>query len=63
MEHFWGELSQYLERRWEVLMRIREQEVDCRRFDNTLATGKHRATEFFNEHHGLSALFCSGFLA
>ena len=44
-------------------MKMREQETNCRRFDNTPGTRKHRATELFNERHGLSALFCSGFLA
>jgi hypothetical protein len=32
-------------------------------FDNTPGTRKHSATELFNERHGLSAFFCSGFLA
>ena len=36
-----------------MLVKIREEEVDCRRFDNTLGTPKHRATELFNERHGL----------
>ena len=46
-----------------MLVKMREQETNCRRFDNTPGTRKHRATELFNERHGLSALFCSGFLA
>lgn len=46
-----------------MLVKMREQEASCRRFDNTPDTRKHRATELFNERHGLSALFCSGFLA
>jgi hypothetical protein len=46
-----------------VLVKMREQETNCRRFDNTPGTQKHRATELFNERHGLSALSCSGFLA
>jgi hypothetical protein len=46
-----------------VLVKMREQETNCRRFDNTPGTRKHRATELFNERHGLSAPFCSGFLA
>jgi hypothetical protein len=46
-----------------VLVKMREQETNCRRFDNTPGTRKHRATELFDERYGLSALFCSGFLA
>jgi hypothetical protein len=46
-----------------VLVKMREQEKDCRRFDNTPGTRKHRATELFNESDSLSALFCSGLLA
>jgi hypothetical protein len=46
-----------------MLVKMREQETNCRRFDNTPGTRKHRATELINEHQGLSALFCSGFLA
>lgn len=59
----WENSVDTLERRWEVLVKIREQEPNCRRFDNTPGTQKHRATEFFNERHVLSALFCLGFLA
>jgi hypothetical protein len=44
-----------------VLVKMREGEIDSRRFDNTPGTWKHRTTELFNERHGLSALFCSGF--
>jgi hypothetical protein len=62
MEHFGENLVDTLERRWEVLVKMREQETNCRRFDNTPGTRKHGATELFNERHGLSALFCSGFL-
>jgi hypothetical protein len=46
-----------------VLVKIREQETNCRRFDNTPGTRKHRATQLFSERHRLSALLCSGFLA
>jgi len=46
-----------------VLVKMREQETNCRRFDNTPGTRKHRATELLSERHGLSALFCPGFLA
>ena len=46
-----------------MLVKMREQEPNCRQFDNTPGTRKHRATELFNERHGLSAFFCSGFLA
>ena len=46
-----------------MLVKMREQETNCRRFDNTPGTRKHRATELFNERHRLSALLCSGFLA
>jgi hypothetical protein len=52
-----------LERGWEVLEKMREQETYCRLFDNTPGIRKHRVTELFNERHGLSALFCSEFLA
>ena len=62
-EHFGENLVDTLERRWGVLVKMREQETNCRRLDNTPGTRKHRATELFNERHGLSALFCSGFLA
>jgi hypothetical protein len=44
-------------------VKMREQLTNCQRFDNTPGTRKRRATELFNERHGLSALFCSGFLA
>ncbi len=63
MEHFGENSVDTLERRWEVLVKMREQEINCRRFDNTPGTRKHRAIKLFNERHGLSALFCSGFLA
>jgi hypothetical protein len=46
-----------------VLVKVWEQETSYRRFDNTPGTRKHRATQFFNERRGLSALFCSEFLA
>jgi hypothetical protein len=62
MEHFGENSVDTLERRWEVLAKMRKQETNCRRFDNTPGTRKHRATELFNKRHGLSALFCSGFL-
>jgi hypothetical protein len=48
-----------LERRWEVLVKMRELETNYRRFDNTPGTRKHKATELFNERHGPSALFSS----
>ena len=32
-----------------------EQRTNCRRFDDTPGTRKHRATELFNERHGLLA--------
>src|ERR1700686_1458833 len=59
----WEELSRYFGKEMEVLVKMREQLTNCQRFDNTPGTRKHRATELFNERHGLSALFCSGFLA
>jgi len=63
MERFGKNLVDILERGWEVLEKMREQETSCRLFDNTPGTQKHRATELFNERHGLSALFCAGFRA
>ena len=44
-------------------MKLRKQEPNCRRFDNTPGIRKHGATELFNERHALSALFCSESLA
>jgi hypothetical protein len=44
------------------LARMREQETSCQRFDNAPGSQKHRATELFNESHGLSALCCHDFL-
>jgi hypothetical protein len=46
-----------------VLVKMREQETNCQRFDNTPGTLKRRAQELFNESYGPSALFCSEFLA
>ena len=63
MEHFGENSIDTLERRWEVLVKMREYGTNCQRFDNRLGTRKRRATELFNECHGLSALICSGFLA
>jgi hypothetical protein len=62
-EHFGENSISTLERRWEVLVKMREQETNCQRFDNALGIRKHRTTEHFNERPGLSALYCSGFLA
>ena len=58
MEHFGENSVDDLERRWEVLVKMREQETSCREFDSTPGIRKYRATELFNERHGLSALFC-----
>ena len=41
-----------------MLVKLRELEIDCRRFD-TPGSRKRRATELFNERHGLSVLSCS----
>jgi len=41
---------------------MREQETNCRRFDNTRGPRKHRATELSNERYRQSALFGSGLL-
>src|SRR5271157_3073702 len=50
-EHISENSVDTLERRWEMLVKMREQETNCRRFDNTPGTRKHRATELFNERH------------
>ena len=39
-----------------MLVKMREQETNCRRFDNTAGTRKHSTTGFLNERRGLSAL-------
>ena len=41
---------------------MREYGTNCQRFDNRLGTRKRRATELFNERHGLSAFSAQGFL-
>ena len=61
--HFGENSLGTLERRWEVLVMMREEEIDSRRFDNTQGIRKHRQSKLFNERHGLSTLFCSGFHA
>jgi hypothetical protein len=63
MENFGESSVDTLERRWEVLVKMREQETNYRRFDNTPGIRKHIATELFNERRGLSTFFGSGFLA
>jgi hypothetical protein len=59
----WGDSVDTLEKGWEMLAKMREQETNCRRFDNAPRIRKHRATGLLDERHGLSALFCSRFLA
>src|SRR5580658_4803328 len=61
-EHFGENSVSALERRGEVLVKMREREANCRRSDNKPGTRKHRATKLSNERHDLSALFCSGSL-
>ena len=63
MERLGKNPVEILERGWEVLEKMQEQETSCRLFDNTPGARKDRATELFNERQGLSALFCSEFLA
>jgi hypothetical protein len=41
---------------------VREEKTNCRRFDDTRGTRKHRATEVFSERYGQSALFRLVFL-
>ena len=41
---------------------MREYGTNCQQFDNRLGTRKRRATELFNERHGLSAFSAQGFL-
>jgi hypothetical protein len=59
----WGELSRYFGEEIGVAGENAGTGAKLPQFDNTPGTRKHSATELFNERHGLSAFFCSGFLA
>jgi len=58
----WGELSRYFGKEMGGAGEMREYGTNCQRFDNRLGTRKRRATELFNERHGLSAFSAQGFL-
>jgi len=59
----WGELSRYFGKEMGGADENAGTGDKLPTIRHTLGTRKHRATELFNECRGLSALFCSGFLA